>query len=62
MASDGIVFIQNTMGQILKSYPVSELKHSGSNQYKLEHQLPAGVYLLAVSSNQELKSERIIVK
>lgn len=62
LASDAIVFIQNTLGQILKSYTVNELKHTGSNQYKFEHQLPAGVYLLAVSSNQELKTEKIIIK
>ncbi len=62
LVSDAIVFIQNIHGQILKKQAVSELRRTGLKEYKIEHQLPGGVYILTLSSDQQLISKQILIK
>jgi hypothetical protein len=60
--STATVHLQNMQGQILKSQSLNEIKRKSDNRFEMNMDLPAGNYLIAVTSGQFLKTLKIAVQ
>lgn len=60
--SNAAVHLQNIQGQIIRTQSLREIKRKSGSRFEMNIDLPAGNYLLAVTSGQFLKSIKVVIE